>query len=140
MFISEEDYIQVSADALKILQQATAENRQAAERRAMDRIASYLEGRYDMQAAFAAGGEERNYDLVGLVADLALYFMVLSLPQRMGYEVRKEQFESATAYLEKVQAGKAVMDLPGLQSPGGETGHDGTGIRYGSEKKNRYVW
>ena len=106
----------------------------------MDRIASYLDGRYDMQAAFAAGGEERNYDLVGLVADLALYFMVLSLPQRMGYEIRKEQFENATAYLEKVQAGKAVMDLPGLQSPDGEAGHDGAGIRYGSEKKNRYVW
>ena len=84
MFITEQDYIQVSADALRIIQQATDDNRLLAERRAMDRIASYLDGRYDMQTAFTAEGEARNLDLVGLVADLALYFMVLSLPQKMG--------------------------------------------------------
>ena len=50
MFITEQDYIQVSADALRIIQQATDDNRLLAERRAMDRIASYLDGRYDMQA------------------------------------------------------------------------------------------
>lgn len=90
MFITEQDYIQVSADALRIIQQATDDNRLLAERRAMDRIASYLDGRYDMQAAFTAEGEAKNLDLVGLVADMALYFMVLSLPQKMGYEIRKE--------------------------------------------------
>lgn len=84
MFITEQDYIQVSADALRIIQQATSDNRLLAERRAMDRIASYLDGRYDMQAAFTAEGEAKNLDLVGLVADLALYFMVLSLPQKWG--------------------------------------------------------
>ena len=45
MFITEQDYIQVSADALRIIQQATDDNRLLAERRAMDRIASYLDGR-----------------------------------------------------------------------------------------------
>ncbi len=57
MFITEQDYIQVSADALRIIQQATDDNRLLAERRAMDRIASYLDGRYDMQTAFTAEGE-----------------------------------------------------------------------------------
>ena len=140
MFISEEDYIQASADALKILQQATAENRQAAERRAMDRITSYLDGRYDMQRAFSAEGEGRNYDLVGLVADFALYFMVLSLPGRMNYEIRKEQFEAGTAFLEKVQSGKAVMDLPVREEEDGEGGASASAVRYGSEKKNNYIW
>ena len=60
MFITEQDYIQVSADALRIIQQATDDNRLLAERRAMDRISSYLDGRYDMQAAFTAEGEARN--------------------------------------------------------------------------------
>lgn len=140
MFITEEDYIQVSADALRIIQQATDDNRLLAERRAMDRIASYLDGRYDMQTAFTAEGEARNLDLVGLVADLALYFMVLSLPQKMGYEIRKEQFENAIAYLEKVQAGKAVMNLPELQPTGEEGEQTGAGIRYGSDKRNNYIW
>ena len=140
MFITEKDYIQVSADALRIIQQATSDNRLLAERRAMDRIASYLDVRYDMQAAFAAEGEARNLDLVGMVADLALYFMVLGLPQKMGYEIRKEQFENTISYLEKVQAGKAVMELPGLQSPGEEGEHTGAGIRYGSDRRNNYIW
>lgn len=121
MFITEEDYIQVSSDALKIIQQSNEANRLRAERRATERITSYLGGRYDMKQAFAAEGEARNSDLVGLMADLALYFMVLSLPQKMGYEVRKEQYEKAVAYLKEVQSGKVVMNLPELQ-PTGEEG------------------
>ena len=140
MFRTETDYIQVSADALKIIQQATEENRRTAERRAMDRITSDLDGRYDMQRAFSAEGEGRNYDLVGLVADFALYFMVLSLPGRMNDEIRKEQFEAGTAFLEKVQAGKAVMDLPVRKEEDGEGGASASAVRYGSEKKNNYIW
>lgn len=140
MFITENDYIQVSADALKILQQATEENRRTAERRAMDRITSYLGGRYDMRLAFSVEGEERNFDLVGMVADFALYFMVLSLPGRMNYEIRKEQFETGISFLEKVQSGKAVMDLPVREEEDGEEGASASAVRYGSEKKNNYIW
>ncbi|WP_233550424.1 phage protein Gp36 family protein [Bacteroides sp. OF04-15BH] len=138
MFITEEDYIQVSSDALKIIQQANEANRLRAERRATERITSYLGGRYDMEQAFAAEGESRNDDLVGLMADLALYFMVLSLPQKMGYEVRKEQYEKAVAYLKEVQSGKVVMNLPAHS----ESEEDNTGdmIRYGSDRPNNYIW
>lgn len=140
MFITEEDYIQVSSDALKIIQQSNEANRLRAERRATERITSYLGGRYDMKQAFAAEGEARNSDLVGLMADLALYFMVLSLPQKMGYEVRKEQYEKAVAYLKEVQSGKVVMNLPELQPTGEEGEQTGAGIRYGSDKRNNYIW
>lgn len=140
MFITEEDYIQVSSDALKIIQQSNEANRLRAERRATERITSYLGGRYDMELAFAAEGEARNSDLVGLMADLALYFMVLSLPQKMGYEVRKEQYEKAVAYLKEVQSGKVMMNLPELQPTGEEGEHTGAGIRYGSDKRNNYIW
>lgn len=140
MFITEEDYIQVSSDALRIIQQANEANRLRAERRATERITSYLGGRYDMEQAFAAEGEARNSDLVGLMADLALYFMVLSLPQKMGYEVRKEQYEKAVAYLKEVQSGKVVMNLPELQPTGEEGEQTGAGIRYGSDKRNNYIW
>ena len=113
MFITEKDYI---AGQFRCAENHPASHTRKpaySQRRAMDRITSYLGGRYDMKAAFSEAGENRNYDLVGLVADLALYFMVLSLPQKMGYEIRKEQFEKAVAYLEKVQAGKAVINFPG---------------------------
>ena len=42
MFITEEDYIQVGPDALKIMQQSSTDNRKTAEQRAMSRIAAAL--------------------------------------------------------------------------------------------------
>ena len=41
MFITEEDYIQVGPDALKIMQQSSTDNRKTAEQRAMSRIAAH---------------------------------------------------------------------------------------------------
>lgn len=54
MFITEEDYIQVGPDALKIMQQSSTDNRKTAEQRAMSRIAAALRARYDVDATFAA--------------------------------------------------------------------------------------
>ena len=138
MFITEEDYIQISSDARKVLEQSNTNNRILAEQRAMERVNSYLSFRYDMQRAFAAEGAERSFELIGLVADIALYYMVLSLPQKMGYEIRKEQFDESISYLERVQAGKASMSLPERVNEKGETA-DGQ-IRFGSEHKNNYIW
>ena len=69
MFITEDDYIQVGAEALKIMQQSQEENRVAAEKRALARVASALRGRYDIERASAkirARGvvdEDEDYDL-----------------------------------------------------------------------------
>ena len=46
------------------------------------------------------------------VCDMALYHMVSAMPQRMGYEIRKERYDRAIKWLEGVQAGKIVPDLP----------------------------
>ena len=54
MFITEEDYIQVGSDALKIMQQSSGDNRLLAEQRAMTRIAAALRGRYDIEALLKA--------------------------------------------------------------------------------------
>ena len=138
MFITEIDYVQISSDARKVLEQSNTNNRILAEQRAMERVNSYLSFRYDMQKAFAAEGAERSFELIGLVADIALYYMVLSLPQKMGYEIRKEQFDESISFLERVQTGKASMNLPERVNGKGETA-DGQ-IRFGSEHKNEYVW
>ena len=84
MFITEEDYIQVGPDALKIMQQSSTDNRKTAEQRAMSRIAAALRARYDVDATFAREGEERDAELVGCATDIALYHMVCSLPGKMG--------------------------------------------------------
>lgn len=140
MFITEDDYIQVSADALRIISQTNPANRIKAERRAMDRIRSYLGARYDMDAAFAQEGDERNCDLVGIVADMALYYMVQSLPQRMGYEIREEQYERCISFLESVQAYKADMELPAHVDDEGNEADTSAPIRVEPGIKNDYIW
>lgn len=138
MFITEEDYIQISADALNILKQSKENNRIMAEERAKETVSSYLNARYDMDKAYMAEGEERSLVLVGLVIDMALYYMILSLPQRMGYEIRKEQYEKALELLRQIQAGKASMDLPLITDESGKV--ENLSVRIGTGTKNNYIW
>ena len=60
------------------------------------------------------------------------------LPQKMGMEIRKERYERAVKWLEGVQAGKIVPDLPVVLDEDGEP-VSGTFI-YGCQKKQRYNW
>ena len=120
MFITEEDYIQVGAEALKIMQQSSEDNRLAAEKRALARIASALRGRYDIEKAFSATGDDRDLELVGCAVDIALWHMAAALPQRVGSEVREERYKAALDYLKDIQAGRVTPDIPLLTGPDGE--------------------
>ena len=73
MFITEEDYrVVVGENALKIISQVSAENRNNAEAQAQEEIASYLRPKYDCKAVFAAEGEHRNRLIVMFTCDIAL--------------------------------------------------------------------
>lgn len=121
MFVTEEDYRVVVGDsALRVISQASAENRANAELEAMEEIAGYLRPKYDTQAIFQAEGEARNRLIVMYTADIALYHMVSAMPQRMGSEVRQERYERAIHWLEGVAKGSIVPDLPTVQSEGEE--------------------
>ena len=139
MFITEEDYIQIGADALKIMQQSTPDNRLLAEERAMSRIAGALRGRYDIEATFALEGSRLDAELVGCATDIALYHICCSLPQKMGYEIREKRYEQALKYLKEVQAGNITPDIPTVTGPGGEEDYHNP-VRYGSAEKNNYIW
>lgn len=139
MFITDEDYIQVGADALNIMQQSNPANRQTAERRALKEVSAYLGGRYDLKAALDAEVEERDDALVGFTIDIALYYMSASLPSRMGFEIRKEFYEKAIAFLKEVQKGNSTLDIPTLTGPNGEEDYNNP-IRYGCGQQNRYDW
>lgn len=139
MFIAENDYIQVGTEALNIMQKSSEENRLMAEQRALSRIAGALRGRYDVEAAFAREGSERDAELVGCATDIALYHMCCSLPQKMGYEIREKRYEQALKYLKEIQAGNVTPDIPTLTGPNGEEDYHNP-IRYGSAEKNNYIW
>lgn len=138
MFIDNEDYRVVIGDAaLKVVSQSSPENIDNAEAEAIEEISGYLRPVYDTGAIFAAAGNDRNRLIVMYTADIALYHLTASQPQKMGSEIRKERYERAVKWLEGVQAGRIIPDLP-LAEP--EDGFTGLGISYNSFPKLRHDW
>lgn len=139
MFITDQDYrIVIGEQALKVVSQISAENRANAETEAIEEVAGYLRPKYDTVTVFSATGTERNKLVVMYVCDIALYHMTASAPQKMGMEIRKERYERATKWLEGVQAGKIVPDLPLAVDEYGEP--VGIPMVYGCQKKLKHNW
>ena len=139
MFITDDDYKVVIGDqALKVVSQVITENRSNAETEAIEEMAGYLRPKYDTIAVFSAQGDKRNRLVVMYTCDIAIYHMAASTPQKMGMEIRKERYERAIKWLEGVQAGKIVPDLPLSTDENGEV--TGMPLKYGSQKKQRYHW
>ena len=139
MFITDEDYKVVIGDqALKVVSQVSQENRANAETEAMEEIAGYLRPKYNTEAVFSAAGTDRNRLVVMDTCDIALYHMAASTPQKMGMEIRKERYERAVKWLEGVQAGKIVPDLPLAMDEYGEP--VGMPMVYGCQKKLKHNW
>lgn len=140
MFITDEDYrVVIGEAALKVVSQASAENRANAEVEAIEEIASYLRPVYDCKATFEAEGDNRNRLIVMYTCDIALYHMASAMPQKMGSEIRKERYERAIKWLEGVQAGKIVPDLSvATNAATGEP--SGIGVMWHSQKPLRHNW
>jgi len=138
MFIDTEDYKVVIGDAaLKVVSQSLPENIANAEAEAIEEISGYLRPVYDTAAIFAATGNDRNRLIVMYTADIVLYHLTASQPQKMGSEIRKERYERAIKWLEGVQAGKIVPDLP---LAGSDDDSPGFGTSYYSFPKLRHDW
>lgn len=139
MFITDEDYkVVVGEAALRVISQASAENRVNAETEAQEEISGYLRPKYDCTAIFGTEGNQRNRLIVMYAVDIALYHLSASLPQKMGTEIRKERYERAVKWLEGVQAGRIVPDLPIATGEDGEP--TGMGFVYGCQKKLKHNW
>ena len=140
MFLTEEDYIMASDTALKVLQQSSKENREHAERMAIEEVSGYLRSRYDAAKVFAATGADRNDLIVMRTCDVALYHLSSWLPNRMGHEIRKERYELTLKWLEVVQAGKITPDLPTVTGEDGGRGHKQPYEVGFGEKRTFIIW
>lgn len=139
MFLTENDYIVASADALTIFSQSTPKKREKAEKMAIEEIAGYLRSRYDTGLIFSAVGDNRNDVIVMHACDITLYHLTSWLPGKMGREIRKERYERAVKWLEEVQAGKVTPDLPTCTGEDGEEDINNP-VKWGSGKSNTYIW
>lgn len=138
MFLSDDDYRVVIGEAsLTVVTQADPTVREAAEQQAIEEISGYLRPRYDTAAIFAANGTSRNGHLVMITCDVALNNLFSSVNAKMGADARKERYERAIQWLEKVQKGTVVPDLPLAVD---EQGNSATPVHYGSEKRHKNTW
>ncbi|MBR3097333.1 MAG: DUF1320 family protein [Bacteroidales bacterium] len=132
MFIEENDYrVVIGEPALKVVAQASPENRANAEAEAIEEISGYLRPKFDCGKIFSKEGAERNRQLLMYACDIALYHMSSSLPNQMGMAIRKERYEKALEWLKKVQDGTVLPDLPEALDEEGNSA--APSIRYGSE-------
>jgi phage gp36-like protein len=138
MFLSDEDYKVVIGDAaLKVISQTSDDNRRNAELEAIEEISGYLRPAFDTNAIFAASGNDRNRLVVMYTADIAIYHMIASQPQKFGSEIRKERYERAIKWLEGVQSGKIIPDLP---APDDDNDTPAFGTYFSSQKKLHHNW
>jgi len=139
MFITDNDYKVVIGDnALKVISQVSESNRLNAEAEAQEEISGYLRPTYDCNAIFAAEGDSRNRLIVMYTCDIALYHLSASMPQKMGSEIREERYKRAIEWLEGVQAGKIVPDLPYATDDDGEL--SAQPVIWHSQKPLRHNW
>lgn len=140
MTLTEDDYkVVIGETGYKAVSQLSESNVRMAEQEAQEEMTGYLRPKYDVAAIFSAEGTQRNSLIVMYLCDIALYHMSASLPQKMGSEIRKERYDRAIKWLEGVQAGKIVPELPLPVDENGETVYTGTLI-YNSNKKLNHEW
>ena len=140
MFLEYTDYRVVAGEAaFKTISQAEPEVVMQAEREAVEEICGYLRPKYDVEAIFSAEGTSRNSHVVMICADIALYHMVASQPQRLGYEIRETRYKRAVKWLEDVAAGKIVPDLPAAGESAPDDG-SGEALSWGSMWKRGNEW
>lgn len=138
MFITTEDYkVVIGESSLNVVTQADAANRQKAESEAIEEISGYLRPKYNVNAIFAATGTDRNSYLVMIACDIALYHLITSQNAKMGLEVREKRYERAIKWLEGVQKGTIVPNLPIATDEHGEPANP---LHYGSEKRHKNTW
>lgn len=139
MFITDNDYKVVIGDtALKVISQVSDVVRSNAEAEAQEEISGYLRPTYDCAAIFAAEDDNRNRLIVMYTCDIALYHMSAAMPQKMGSEIREERYKRAIEWLEGVQAGKIVPDLPIATDDDGNP--SGQNIIWHSQPQLRHNW
>lgn len=139
MFLLIQDFkVVIGEAAFKTISQADPDAVELAISEAIAEVSGYLRPEFDTNAIFSAGPDDRNPLIAMYTADIALYHLSASLPQKMGADIRKERYDRAIKWLEGVQAGRIVPDLPLLEDANGNGAAVGTS--WHSASKLNHDW
>lgn len=79
------------------------------EEQTVSEMKSFISGRYDAEAIFAARGSARHPMVLMMARDIAIYHIFsIHNPQKMT-QIRKDRYERATKWLEMVASGKVLI-------------------------------
>lgn len=107
------------------------------EDRAIEEMKSYLGGRYDCDAIFAARGKDRNVLVLMMAIDIAVYHIfTIHNPQKLS-QVRVDRYNRAVEWLKAVSAGKiSIPDAPPL--PEEQLRNNAPAIIKGNPKRDQH--
>ena len=94
----------LSAGQEDLLQQLALEN--------IDRISSYLQGRYDAKAIFSARGDTRSAIILKYLKDLVVHDLLAAQSHGQVGETVRRRHEEAISWLEQIGQGRLSPDLP----------------------------
>lgn len=99
----------------------------------------WLDGRpnYDVAAAFAKTGDDRNSLLMEMVKSIAIWYVVRLCNVDMIYDNIKERYDRAIDWLKMVNKGEITLDLP-LLAPDDTDSNTQQPFRFGSRPKFNY--
>ena len=97
-------------------------------------VRSYLAGRYDAEAIFAARGAARNQLVLELTKNIAVWYIIRLSGVDLIYRQAKERYDAAINWLNSVADGKLNPDLP-IRDDDDDGLPDG-GLSWGSAMKN----
>ena len=86
------------------------------ETQVIQEMTGYLNARYDTAAIFATTGGSRNPLVVMYAVDMSLYYLHRLINPKKVPDFRKERYQYAIEWLEKVQKQTVNPDLPPLLS------------------------
>lgn len=113
-FITDEDYdVQTKAEVRKLLDNS-ADNRRIrqAEKYAIGEINKRLAGRYNMSEVWNKRGEERDWYIVMITIDIAIYHLYSQKAPIKIPEYRQIRYDTATEFLRDAGTGSNPTDLP----------------------------
>ena len=138
-FITIEDIRTVCDEkTVDVIMQSEESNLSRAEEYAVEEISGYLRSRYDILSAYQKEDTERNRHLVMITCDVMIYHLITWLPARMAMETRKQRYDDAIKWCQRVQDGKCSPDLPTYSD--GKNQDLGSSFRAGSMKPNSYSY
>ena len=136
--LTSEDYTMLvtgaDLEALKPELEEESETLSQAENTAQEEITGYLRNRYDVSTIFSEE-EARNPMVIMTMIDITLWHLSAKLPGRMNYDIRKERYEAALSWLEKVNKGLVNPGLPLIDDT-----DPGNPIKFASQRKKNPFW